>query len=288
MHAKTSRLAAPRAAGGKSGASAISVRGLGRTFHNSGRGQDIVAFENIDFDVADGEFLTVVGPSGCGKSTLLNTLAGLQEPTTGEIRINDEVPADRTKLFGYMFQKDLLFPWRSIRQNIGLGLEVEGRSKSAAGSRANELAGRFGLAPFLDKYPAQLSGGMRQRVALMRTLACDRPMLLLDEPFGALDALTRSLMQEWLLEIWAQDRRTVVFITHDIDESVFLSDRVLVMSARPGRIQQEVAVPLVRPRTAEISASDEFAHVKAKLVESVRAEGLKAFREAEQIQEGGS
>jgi ABC-type nitrate/sulfonate/bicarbonate transport system ATPase subunit len=267
------------------GVPAIQVQGLCGAFGRPGSGQ-VVAYEGLDFSVAEGEFVSIVGPSGCGKTTLLNTLAGLTEQRAGEIWLRGDTATSRTSSFGYMFQKDLLFPWRTVRDNIALGLELAGARKSAARQRALDLASRFGLADFLDHYPAQLSGGMRQRVAVMRTLACGRPMLLLDEPFGALDAMTRSLMQEWLLETWSQDRRTVVFVTHDIEEAVFLSDRVLVMSARPGSIKQEIDIPLPRPRSHEITAFPEFAAIKATLIALVYEEGRRAFEQ--RAEEGSS
>jgi ABC-type nitrate/sulfonate/bicarbonate transport system ATPase subunit len=255
---------------------ALKVENLGRTFQ-SGESGSVIAFENVNFEVRGGEFVTIIGPSGCGKTTLLNVIAGLLQASEGVVLVDGEVRAKRESSFGYMFQKDLLLPWRNVRDNIALGLEIQGVGRSEARKRASGLAGRFGLGPFLKKYPVQLSGGMRQRAALMRTLACDRPILLLDEPFGALDALTRSIMQEWLLEIWSGSGRTVVFITHDIEEAIFLSDRVFVMTARPGRLKAEIPVHLPRPRTYDTSTMPEFVAIKHQLIGLIHAEGLKAL-----------
>ncbi|HYM49871.1 MAG TPA: ABC transporter ATP-binding protein [Candidatus Limnocylindrales bacterium] len=242
-------------------------------------GSSTLAISNVSFEVRNHEFLTIVGPSGCGKSTLLNILAGLAQPTAGTILVDGVEHARRTPFFGYMFQKDLLLPWRTIVDNVALGLEVQGVSKAEARREALRVLERFKLARFGDRYPVQLSVGMRQRVALMRTLVCDRPVLLLDEPFGALDALTRSVMQEWLLETWMVERRTVIFITHDIDESIFLSDRVLIMSSHPGRIKGEFRVPFARPRTHECLATPEFTELKRYVLDQLYDESVKAFQD---------
>jgi ABC-type nitrate/sulfonate/bicarbonate transport system ATPase subunit len=254
---------------------AVHIQGLGRTFGSAS--SPVVAFEDVDLDVHEGEFVTVVGPSGCGKTTLLNVVAGLLEPTSGIVEVAGFEPERRREAFAYMFQRDLLLPWRNIRDNIALGLEVQGRRKREARRHAVELANRFGLGGFLDKYPSQLSGGMRQRAALMRTLACERSILLLDEPFGALDALTRSIMQEWLLEIWGAAGSSVLFITHDIEEAVFLSDRVFVMTARPGRMKAEVPIDLPRPRTHEVLTAPEFVALKHELIDLIHEEGVRAL-----------
>lgn len=258
----------------------VSVSDLAKKFPPAG-GEPFLAINDVSFDVHDNEFLTIVGPSGCGKSTLLNILAGLSDPTTGEILIDGEQHVNRAPFFGYMFQKDLLLPWRTIRDNVALGLEVLGRPKREARRSAVSLLERFGLDRFSEKYPIQLSGGMRQRVALMRTLICERPVLLLDEPFGALDALTRSVMQEWLLEIWTADKRTVIFITHDIEESIFLSDRVLVMTAHPGRIKDVVTVDFARPRTHQLLSTPKFSELKHYVLEQLYDESVKALADEE-------
>jgi len=184
---------------------------------------------------------------------------------------------DRGRYFGYMFQKDLLFPWRKIIDNVALGLEIQGTPREKARALSADMLKRFGLNKFAAHYPSQLSGGMRQRVALMRTFMFDRDIMLLDEPFGALDALTRALMQRWLLEVWDANRRTVLFITHDIDEAIYLGDRVVVMSARPGRIKFEAAVPLSRPRSPEVVTQPEFIGLKRQLLTIIEDESLKSF-----------
>ncbi|MBL0421906.1 ABC transporter ATP-binding protein [Ramlibacter sp. AW1] len=259
----------------------VSLEGVSRVFGTEGSAGAVVAVDDVHIDAYPGEFLTIVGPSGCGKSTVLNLLAGLDQPTRGRIRIHGEEAGERRGRFGYMFQKDLLLPWRTIVENVALGLEVHGVSGSAARAKALALLQRFELAAFADKYPSQLSGGMRQRVALMRTLVLDTDCLLLDEPFGALDALTRSVMQAWLLGIWEKEHRTVVFITHDIEEAVFLSDRVLTMSARPGRIKGEFTIDLPRPRHREMLTSDAFVRLKKDILEQIYDDSLRAEQMAD-------
>ena len=251
---------------------------VGKTFL-SPRGDALEVLTETTLDIRDREFVTIVGPSGCGKSTLLNILAALTEPSTGEILIDGKVQPDRRRHFAYMFQKDLLFPWRTILDNVALGLEVEGQPKAEARRRAAAMLARFGLDGFAAHYPAQLSGGMRQRAALMRTLLCDRPMLLLDEPFAALDALTRSVMQEWLLQLWEQDHRTILFITHDVEEAIFISDRVLVMSARPGRMKFELPVDLPRPRDHRILTTARFLELKRMVVDQIYDEAVKSMKD---------
>jgi ABC-type nitrate/sulfonate/bicarbonate transport system ATPase subunit len=224
------------------------------------------ALAKIDLEVKNGEFVTFVGPSGCGKTTLMNVIAGLQQPASGRVMMDGADIAGKPGHVGYMFQKDLLIPWRTVTGNIVLGAALTGRATKADRTAARELAARYGLGDFVDHYPHALSGGMRQRVALMRTLAFHKDVLLLDEPFGALDAQTRLEMQQWLLQVWADSGRTILFITHDVDEAVFLADRVVVMSARPGRIQavHEVAVP--RPRTVDTLMTPEFMDLKSQVL----------------------
>jgi ABC-type nitrate/sulfonate/bicarbonate transport system ATPase subunit len=256
----------------------VSLLDISKTFVDDGDGEEVVAVDGVSFDVHDAELVTIVGPSGCGKSTVLNVIAGLEQQTAGRIIIDGEEIADRRTNFGYMFQKDLLFPWRTIRSNVAVGLEVLGVPKKDARAQAQAILDRFELGRFANKYPVQLSGGMRQRVALMRTLLCEREILLLDEPFGALDALTRSIMQEWLLGIWENDHRTIIFITHDIEEAIFLSDRVLMMSARPGIIKDEIKIDLERPRDHRIVTSPRFTELKKVILDQIYEESLKADR----------
>ena len=240
-----------------------------KEFPSTAHGGSMVAIEDIGFSVNAGEFVALVGPSGCGKSTLLNVTAGLMPPTGGDILIDGVAVEDRRPYFGYMFQSDLLMPWADIRKNVALGLEILGTPRREARDRAMEILREFELDQFADKYPIQLSGGMRQRVAFMRTLLCNRSVLLLDEPFGALDALTRSVMQEWLLGVWERTKPTIILITHDVEEAIFLADRVLMMTARPGRIGKEVSVDLGRPRDHSVLTTPEFNVIKEEILEEL-------------------
>jgi len=240
----------------------------------------VPALENVNLSLNSGDFVTLVGPSGCGKSTLFNILVGLVSPDPGgELHIDGKlVPADH--LLGrvaFMPQRDMLMPWRTVLDNAILAAEIDGVPRATARERAFASLDRFGLQGFERHHPGQLSGGMRQRVALMRTFMFDREIMLLDEPFGALDALTRAMMQRWLLEVWEGAKRTVLFITHDIDEAIFLGDRVLVMSARPGHIKRELTVPLPRPRSPEVITSPPFVELKRTLLVAVEDESRKAF-----------
>ena len=228
----------------------------------------------IDLAVRQGEFVSVIGPSGCGKSTVFGIVAGLDSPDSGSVS---------APTCAHMPQKDLLFPWRSVLENTALGLEVQRLPKKQARARAAELFPRFGLAGFEDARPHQLSGGMRQRAALLRTVVDDRSVLLLDEPFGALDSLTRTEMQTWLQDVWQQYRWTVLMITHDVREAVFLSDRVIVLSARPATVRREVVVDLPRPRELPIVTSPEFAAVERELIEVLHDESRRALAEQEAV-----
>jgi len=256
--------------------SRLSIEGVGKTFPGVNGGVSTQALLPIDLAVADNDFITILGLSGCGKSTLLRLVAGLEEPTTGRILL-DGLPvegpgADR----GVVFQSYTLFPWLNVRQNICFGLREKGMA--AAGQR--EISDRFiaeiGLRGFEEHYPKQLSGGMQQRVAIARALANDPKILLLDEPFGALDNQTRVLMQELLLGIWERERKTVLFVTHDIEEAIFMASRVVVFTRRPGRIKSEVRVDLPHPRPYTIKTSPEFTALKARLTEEIRSEALAA------------
>ncbi|KQT60639.1 MULTISPECIES: ABC transporter ATP-binding protein [unclassified Aureimonas] len=224
------------------------------------------ALAETHLSVAAGEFVSVVGPSGCGKSTLFNVVAGVLTPSTGRVFIDGRDVTGRAGEVGYMLQKDLLLPWRTVVDNIVLGAILKGGASRAERAEGVALARRYGLGDFINHYPAALSGGMRQRVALMRTLAMHRDVMLLDEPFGALDSQTRLSMQQWLLGIWAEQKRTVVFVTHDIDEAILLADRVVVMSPRPGRIREIIPVPLARPRPMSILTDPVFSALKARIL----------------------
>ena len=224
----------------------------------------------VTFDVAPGEVVSVIGPSGCGKSTLFNVIAGLERPDSGRVLVDGEDATGRVDPFAYMPQQDLLFPWRTVLDNTTLGLEVAGMSRRAARERARPLFAEFGLSGFESAHPYELSGGMRQRAALLRTVVQDRAVLLLDEPFGALDSLTRTDMQTWLDDVRTRFGWTVLLITHDIREAVFLSDRVLVLGPRPTHVRREVSVDLPRPREIGLITSPQFAAIEEELLTVLR------------------
>ncbi len=213
--------------------------------------------------------MTLVGPSGSGKSTLFNLLAGLLDPEQGEVWLDGQLRQKRTGNFGYMPQRDLLLPWRSVTANVAIPLELGGMDRTVAGERAEEMLAHFGLQEFGDLYPSALSGGMRQRAALLRTILTEQDVLLLDEPFGALDALTRRELQDWLLNLWQEYSKTIFFITHDVDEALYLGDRVLVLSPRPGHIVETLEVDLPRPRRPSMIARPEFGRQAAALLEAL-------------------
>ncbi|HUG15549.1 MAG TPA: ABC transporter ATP-binding protein [Thermomicrobiales bacterium] len=230
------------------------------------------AMVNVTLSVEPGEFVAIVGPSGCGKSTLLSAIAGLIEPDSGEVLL-DGVPAtNRLGRVALMPQRDALLPWRTVLDNAVLGAEIHGETRDAARQRARALLPRFGLEGFGEHYPSALSGGMRQRAAFLRTVLTDRDVLLLDEPFGALDALTRRSMQEWLLDLWDELGRTILMVTHDVEEALLLSDRVAVMTARPGTIKLVERVQLPRPRRAEMAAEPTLVRQKAELLAALKDE----------------
>jgi len=231
---------------------------------------DLPVLDDVSLTVADGEFVSLIGPSGCGKSTLFAALAGLVEDGRVDGRVELDGDPVRGSPFGYMPQQDLLFPWRTVLDNTTLGLEVAGTSRREARERARPLFEPFGLAGFEGSRPAELSGGMRQRAALLRTVVAGRDVLLLDEPFGALDALTRTGMQEWLEDMRGRYGWTTLLITHDVREAAFLSDRVVVLSPRPARVRHEVTVGLPRPRTSDALTGARLAAVEAELLETLR------------------
>ena len=237
---------------------------------------DVRALEKISLTVPDGQFACIVGPSGCGKSTLLNVAAGLVTPTEGEVLV-DGKPADSPGPDrGMVFQSYSLYPWLSVQRNIEFGLEIKGTSKPERTRQSSELIRLMKLDGFADAYPKALSGGMKQRVAIARALANDPEVLLMDEPFGALDALTRQIMQEMLTEIWHRYRKTVLFVTHDIDEAIFLGDVIYVMTNRPGSIRTTLKVDLPRPRTFDMVGGPRFAELRNQVVGIIHEESLKA------------
>src|SRR5579885_183710 len=240
------------------------VQGVTKAYREGKRTLEVLA--PIDLSVADGEFVTIIGPSGCGKSTLFNIIAGIEKPDEGAITIDGETNKERAGKFGYMPQQPLLLPWRTVEENVMLGLDVRHVPRKEAQTQASELLKRFGLLEFAGHYPATLSGGMKQRVALLRTVLFNRSFLLLDEPFGALDALTRVTCQMWLLDVWQQFSSSVLFITHDVREAILLSDRIYVLSARPARVLRVVEVSLPRPRNPEQLAQPEAVQLEQELM----------------------
>ena len=254
----------------------LAIEGLSRTFPGVRGGAPTRAIEPTSLRVADNDFLCLLGPSGCGKSTLLRMVAGLDQPTTGRVLL-DGAPvtgpgADR----GMVFQSYTLFPWLTVEENIGFGLRERALPSAERARIVAHYVERVGLRGFERHYPRMLSGGMQQRTALARALANDPKVLLLDEPFGALDNQTRALMQELLLGIWEADRKTVLFVTHDIDEAIFMANRVAVMTARPGRIKSDIAIDLPHPRHYTVKTSPEFSAYKARLTEEIRVESIRA------------
>ncbi|WP_194474363.1 ABC transporter ATP-binding protein [Bradyrhizobium sp. CCBAU 51753] len=259
---------------------ALRIDQVSRTFPARTRNAPTRALEPTTLDVGDNDFVTILGPSGCGKSTLLRIVAGLDRPTSGRVTLDArEVKgpgADR----GMVFQSYTLFPWLTVRENIAFGLRERGVAQAERNKIADTLIRQVGLSGFENHWPKQLSGGMQQRTAIARALANDPKILLLDEPFGALDNQTRALMQEMLLGIWERDQKTVLFVTHDIEEAIFLGSRVIVMSARPGRIKAEIVVDLPHPRSYKIKTTPEFVQLKERLVEEIRTEALKVAEQA--------
>jgi NitT/TauT family transport system ATP-binding protein len=237
-------------------------------------GKQVLAIDNFSLGIEEGEFVSIVGPSGCGKSTFLHMVGGFEPIAEGTISVAGQAVKSPGPDRGMLFQDYALFPWRTVLGNVGWSLEVAGVGKRERQERAQHYLEMVGLSAFRDAYPSELSGGMQQRVALARVLAFEPAMLLMDEPFGALDAQTRELMQEELTSIWQRNKRTVLFVTHDIEEAVYLSDRVIVFSARPGRLKADVAIDLPRPRKPEIRKSTEFQAIRNGIWDMLRQEVL--------------
>ena len=257
--------------------SKLAIDGVARTFPPAHRGGAATrALEPITLAVADNDFITILGPSGCGKSTLLRIVAGLDHASEGRVLLDGAEVTSPGPDRGMVFQSYTLFPWLTVVDNIAFGPRERGAAEGSRKAAAEQWCRRLGLSGFERHYPKQLSGGMQQRTAIARVLANDPKIMLLDEPFGALDNQTRALMQEMLLGIWERDKKTVLFVTHDIEEAIFLASRVVVMSARPGRIKAEVQVDLPHPRHYTIKTSPEFSALKARLTEEIRAEALAA------------
>jgi len=225
--------------------------------YRTAQGNSVTALEDVSFEISDHEIIALIGPSGCGKSTLLRMIAGLDNSFTGQL--NWAVPPKRGQDIGFVFQEPALLPWRTVLKNVGLGLEGKGHSKNQIKHRSLELIELVGLSDFADSYPSELSGGMRQRVAIARALAYNPRILLMDEPFGALDAITRDSLQNELLKIWEQTSKTIVIVTHSVEEAAYLADRVVVLSTHPGRIRAVHTVPFHRDRNSSIRKTPEFA-----------------------------
>jgi len=245
---------------------------------NFGSGKTLnTAVKKTDLDISPGEFVCILGPSGCGKSTLLNSVAGYVKPSSGEVKVDEKLIVSPGPDRGMVFQQYSLFPWKTVHENIAFGPKIAGHSKAECESIANTFLDMIGLSSSANKFPGELSGGMQQRVGIARALANYPSVLLMDEPFGALDAQTRLMMQESLLSIWSDFGITVLFVTHDVDEAIFLADRILIMSASPGSIIADLKVNLERPRSGELAIEKSFIALKKECLSIIRAESLKAF-----------
>ncbi|APH70831.1 ABC transporter ATP-binding protein [Aquibium oceanicum] len=255
---------------------AVAIDAVSRTFPGVRGGQPTVALTPITTAIAENDFVTILGPSGCGKSTLLRIVAGLDEPSSGTVSVRGRAVVGPGADRGMVFQSYTLFPWLTVEENIEFGLREKGMAKAQRSEIVAFYVAKVGLRGFERHWPKQLSGGMQQRVAIARALANDPAILLLDEPFGALDNQTRGLMQELLLQIWEADRKTVLFVTHDIEEAIFLGSRCLVMTARPGRVKADVAIELPHPRHYRMKAEPAFLDLKMRLTEEIREEAKKA------------
>jgi ABC-type nitrate/sulfonate/bicarbonate transport system ATPase subunit len=256
--------------------SKLLIEGVSRTFPGVRGGAPTRALEPVDLSIADNDFLTILGPSGCGKSTLLRVVAGLDKPSTGKVLLDGQAVTRPGPDRGMVFQSYTLFPWLTVRENICFGLRERGVPAAKQREISEGWIEKVGLRGFENHFPKMLSGGMQQRTALARALANEPKIMLLDEPFGALDNQTRALMQEMLLAIWEAEKKTVLFVTHDIEEAIFMANRVVVMSARPGRIKAEIAVDLPHPRHYTMKTTPEFAALKARLTEEIRVESIRA------------
>ncbi|MFS2012703.1 ABC transporter ATP-binding protein [Azospirillum sp. CT11-132] len=256
------------------GATQIEVRGVNKVFTTGGH--DIVALQGIDLTVGQGEFVCLLGPSGCGKSTLLNAVAGFQPPSQGVITVDGQPVLTPGPDRGMVFQEYALFPWMTVAENIAFGLQIKRMGRAEVKERVDALLAKLHLQDFRHRYPKDLSGGMRQRVAIARVLALDSPIMLMDEPFGALDALTRRTLQDELLRIWEEVGKTVLFVTHSIEESIYLADRIIVMTYRPGTIKRDIHVDMPRPRDG---SNPEFNRLKRELSQMVMEEQQRFSQE---------
>jgi NitT/TauT family transport system ATP-binding protein len=254
----------------------LEIKEVGKIFKT--KSGETTALEKTSFTIEDGEFVTILGPSGCGKSTVLRIVAGLEESTSGQVLLDGQEINGPGPDRGMVFQSYTLFPWLTVKENITFGLKLQGVSQKERDDIAGHYLQLIGLEGFEKHFPIQLSGGMKQRVAIARALANDPKILLMDEPFGALDAQTRNIMQEVLLKAWEDSKKTILFITHDVDESIFLADSVYVMTARPGRLKKKVPINLERPRDFSVKATLEFSEYKEELLSLIREESLKSIK----------
>ncbi|MGL4637984.1 MAG: ABC transporter ATP-binding protein [Beijerinckiaceae bacterium] len=257
----------------------LDITNVSRVFPGNNGGPVVRALEPTTLVVAPNDFITILGPSGCGKSTLLRIVAGLDTPTTGAVSLGGKPVTRPGSDRGMVFQSYTLFPWLTVAENIAFGLKEKGMAEAERKDIVASYIDKVGLRDFANHWPKQLSGGMQQRTAIARALANDPEILLLDEPFGALDNQTRGLMQELLLGIWEREKKTVLFVTHDIEEAIFMASRVVVMTARPGRIKTDITVDLPHPRHYTIKTSPEFSQLKARLTEEIRSEAVLAAAE---------
>jgi NitT/TauT family transport system ATP-binding protein len=253
----------------------VAIDAVGKVFGTGA--EEFLAIDRIDLDIAANEFVSIVGTSGCGKSTLLNMVGGLAEPTFGDIRIDGKPVTGPGRDRGFVFQGYSLFEWLTVEGNIRFALEKSALSKADKAALVSDFIQSVGLSGFENAYPRQLSGGMRQRVAIARALVYKPSLLLMDEPFGALDAQTRGMMQELLLKVWEEHKVTVLFVTHDVEEAIFLADRVVVLASRPGRVKKVLPVRLERPRQFDIVTSPEFSALKREILADIREETLKVM-----------
>lgn len=253
----------------------VEIRSLSVIFGRNGAA--VEAVKSFDLAARPGEFVSILGSSGCGKSTVLNTVAGFVRPTQGQVLVDGEPVTGPGADRGMVFQQHSLFPWKTVVDNVAFGLKMRGVGRSQRESAARTFLHLVGLGGFEKAYPVQLSGGMQQRVGIARVLVNNPRVMLMDEPFAALDAQSRMMMQEMLLQIWQEVRTTVLFVTHDVDEAIFLSDRVSIMTARPGTLKRELAVPLPRPRTPEMATEETFVRLKREALALIREESLKTL-----------
>lgn len=239
----------------------VSIEGISKSFEN------LLIVDDISIELKEKEFVTILGPSGSGKSTLFNIISGLMKPDTGQVYIEGQDFTGKTGRVSYMYQKDLLLPWKKIIDNVSMPLIIRGEKKEEAREKVKKYFEIFGIEGFEYKYPHQLSGGMRQRAALMRTYMFSKDIILLDEPFGGLDAITKSKMQSWLLEILDKLEASILFITHDIEEAIFLSDRIYILSDRPAKIKEEIKINIPKPRNSDVVTTNEFNEIKRHILD---------------------